>query len=82
MNPRINILSVEQMAPEVLKIEYEETTNITKNQPKLEIVPPSEFRFTPEAKTLENIDFVAHRKIVNLDYLRRREREGVFQHID
>lgn len=82
MNPRINILSVEQMAPEVLKIEYEETTNITKNQPKLEVVPPSEFRFTPEAKTLENIDFVAHRKIVNLDYLRRREREGVFQHID
>ena len=82
MNPRMNIVAVEQISPEVLKVEYEETTNITKNQPKLEVIPPSEFRFTPEAKTLENIGFVAHRKIVNLDYLRRREREGVFQHID
>lgn len=82
MNPRINLVSVEQVAPEILKAEYEETTNITKNQPKLEVIPPSEFRFTPEAKTLENIDFVAHRKVVNLDYLRRREREGVFQNID
>lgn len=82
MNPRINLISVEQVAPEILKAEYEETTNITKNQPKLEVIPPSEFRFTPEAKTLENIDFVAHRKVVNLDYLRRREREGVFQNID
>ena len=82
MNPRINVLSVEQIAPEILNVEYEETTNITKNQPKLEVIPPSEFRFSPEAKSLENIDFVAHRKIVNLDYLRRREREGVFQNID
>ena len=81
-NPNINILSVEQMAPEVLRIEYEETTNITKNQPKLEVIPPSEFRFSPEAKSLEDIGFVAHRKIVKLDYLRRREREGVFQNID
>ena len=82
MNPRINVLSVEQIAPEILNVEYEETTNITKNQPKLEVIPPSEFRFSPEAKSLENIDFVAHRKIVKLDYLRRREREGVFQNID
>ena len=81
MNPRINILSVEQIAPDVLNVSYEETTNITKNQPKLEVVPPSEFRFSPEAKSLDDIGFVAHRKVVNLDYLRRREREGVFQNI-
>ena len=81
-DPKINILSVEQVTPLILNIEYEEITNITKNQPKLEIVPPSEFRFSPEAKTLEDIQFVAHRKIVTLDYLRRREREGVFQRID
>ena len=82
MDPRINVLAVEQVAPDILKVEYEETTNITKNQPKLEVVPPSEFRFSPEAKSLDDIGFVAHRKIVNLDYLRRREREGVFQNID
>ena len=82
MNPNINVLSVEQVTPEILNVEYEETTNITKNQPKLEVIPPSEFRFSPEAKSLEDIGFVAHRKIVKLDYLRRREREGVFQNID
>ena len=82
MNPKINILSVEQIAPDILNVEYEEVTNITKNQPKLEVVPPSEFRFSPEAKSLDDVDFVAHRKIVNLDYLRRREQEGVFQNID
>ena len=81
-NPRINIVTVEQIAPDVLNVEYEETTNITKNQPKLEVIPPSEFRFSPEAKSLEDVGFVAHRKIVKLDYLRRREREGVFQNID
>jgi len=78
MNPRITVLTVEEKAPDVYEIEYEEITNITKNQPKLEVVPPSEFRFSPQAKSLENIDFVAHRKVVKLDYLRRREREGVF----
>ena len=82
MNPNLNMLSVEEVAPNILKIEYEEVTNITKNQPKLEVVPPSEFRFSPEAKSLDDVGFVAHRKIVNLDYLRRREQEGVFQNID
>lgn len=82
MNPRISINSIEEKAPDIYQVDYEETTNIVKNQPKLEVVPPSEFRFSPEAKSLEDIDFVAHRKIVKLDYLRRREREGVFSNID
>ena len=82
-NPRINILSVEELEPGVvIRVEYEEITNITKNQPKLEVIPPSEFRFSPQAKSLDDIQFVAHRKIVTLDYLRRREEEGVFQNID
>ena len=81
--PRINILTVEEIEPNVVvQVEYEEVTNITKNQPKLEVIPPSEFRFSPEAKSIDDIGFVAHRKIVTLDYLRRREEEGVFQNID
>lgn len=82
LNPKITITNIEEKAPDVFQVDYEEVTNITKNQPKLEVVPPSEFRFNPEAKSLEDVDFVAHRKIVKLDYLRRREREGVFQNID
>ena len=82
LNPRINIVSVEPKAQDLFQVDYEEVTNIIKNQPKLEVVPPSEFRFNPEAKSLEDVDFVAHRKIVKLDYLRRREKEGVFSNID
>lgn len=81
-NPKINVLTVEKVAPGIINIDYEEITNVTKNQPKLEVVPPSEFRFSPEAKNLNDINFVAHRKVVNLDYLRRREQEGIFQNID
>ena len=82
-DPKINVLTVEEIEPQIaIRVEYEETTNITKNQPKLEVIPPSEFRFSPEAKSLDDIGFVAHRKIVTLDYLRRREEEGVFQNID
>lgn len=82
LNPKITVTNIEEKAPDVFQVDYEEITNITKNQPKLEVIPPSEFRFNPEAKSLEDVDFVAHRKIVKLDYLRRREREGVFQNID
>lgn len=81
-NPKINVLAVAKLGPGAISVDYEETTQITKNQPKLEVIPPSEFRFSPDAKNLEDIDFVAHRKIVTLDYLRRREREGIFQNID
>ena len=81
-NPKVSIITVEEVAERVLKVQYEEITKVTKNQPVLEVVPPSEFRFSPDAKTLDNIDYVAHRKIVTLDYLRRREAEGIFQNID
>ena len=82
-DPKINVLTVEEIEPQIaIRVEYEETTNVTKNQPKLEVIPPSEFRFSPEAKSLDDIGFVAHRKVVTLDYLRRREEEGVFQNID
>lgn len=81
-NPKISISAVEKIAPGIIDVDYDEVTNVVKNQPKLEVVPPSEFRYSPEAKTLEDIGFVAHRKVVQLDYLRRREKEGVFINID
>ena len=81
-NPKIDINSVEKVAQGVIDVDYNEVTNVIKNQPKLEVVPPSEFRFSPEARNLEDVGFVAHRKVVMLDYLRRREKEGVFFNID
>lgn len=62
-------------------IEYDEV-HVTENYPVIERVPPSEFRFTPDASTINECKFVAHRKIVKGDYLKRKEKEGTYQNVD
>ena len=52
------------------------------NAPVLENMSPAELRFTPDGSTLAESKFVAQRKIVKGDYLKRKEREGVFQDVD
>ena len=55
---------------------------ITKaNHPVIEYLPASEFRFTPEAKSIQECKFVAHRKIVQGDYLFRKQDEGIYQNV-
>lgn len=55
---------------------------VTANHSIVEYLPPSEFRFTPEGTNIQDCKFVAHRKIVQGDYLKRKEQEGVYQNID
>ena len=52
------------------------------NQPIIEYMPPSELRYTPDSSNIQGAKYKAHRKIVTGDYLKRREREGVYQNID
>ena len=52
------------------------------NAPVVENMSPSELRFTPDGKTLQEAKFVAQRKIVKGDYLKRKEQDGVFQNVD
>ena len=66
---------------DLFKIEYDETI-IKANYPVIESLPPSELRFTPESNNLQNAKFVAHRKIVKGDYLKRKEQEGIYQNVD
>ena len=54
---------------------------IKTNNPMIEFLPASELRFTPEAKNLQEAKFVAHRKMVQGDYLFRKEEEGVYQNV-
>lgn len=54
---------------------------IKSNTPILENMSPSELRFTHETKDLHDAKFVAQRKIVKGDYLKRKEIEGVFKNV-
>lgn len=77
-NPKVNITKQEEVSPGVFQVEYDELTSLIRNQPKIETLLPNEFRYDPKAKTLDEADFVAHRKVVTADYLRRRVDEGVY----
>lgn len=77
----VKSVNVLKEAPDLAKITYDEV-EITANHPVLEYVPNAELRFTPDASKLENCKFVAHRKIVQGDYLKRKERDGIFEDVD
>lgn len=68
-------------APDLLKVVFDRIT-VTANYPVVEFMPPSELLFTPEAATLQECKFVAHRKVVTGDYLKRKEKEGTFRNVD
>ena len=59
-----------------------ETEEIDKNEPRLFNLPISEFRFSPDATSLEDADFTAHRKIVSLDYLRKQQQNGLYSNVE
>lgn len=59
-----------------------ERQEISKNQPRIMNLMASEFRFSPDALSLNDADFVAHRKIVTLDYLRKQQASGMYSHVD
>ncbi|RMD45741.1 MAG: poly(3-hydroxybutyrate) depolymerase [Aquificota bacterium] len=80
-DPSIEIVNVEDLGNGLFNAHFK-IKKITKNQPKLENIPPSEFIFSPDALKLEDSPFVAHRKVVTVDYLRRKEKEGIYKNVD
>ena len=53
-----------------------------KNLPKLENILISEFLYSPDAKNLEEANFVAHKKRVNMSYLHKMEKQGIYANVD
>ncbi|MDE7169586.1 MAG: hypothetical protein K2N67_05255 [Mucispirillum sp.] len=45
-------------------------------------MPHEEFLFDPNAASVDEARFIIHRKLVNFDYLKRKEKEGVYKNID
>lgn len=66
---------------DLLRVKFD-LVNVKVNQPIIENMSPSELRFTPEARDLHAAKFVAQRKNVRGDYLKRMEAQGVYQNVD
>ena len=82
-NGEIEITKMEPLhdnANRFYRLEFDRVV-IKTNNPVIEYLPASEFRFTPEAKSVQECKFVAHRKVVQGDYLFRKEEEGVYKNV-
>ena len=51
---------------------------LKKNQPVVEPVRVTDLRWSPEAKSLEEANFVAHKQTVTADHLRRQAHNGIY----
>lgn len=52
------------------------------NHPVVETVPNIEFYYDPDAKSLDDANFVIHHKPITVSYLRQQEKCGHFKNID
>lgn len=76
--PQIQIERIDQVASDLFNVTYT-ISHIIKNMPKIENLLLSELRFSPNCRFLAEAPFVAHKKRVTLDYLRRKEIEGMYE---
>ena len=54
-------------------------SRVLENRPVLEMVRPVDIRWSPGARTLHEANFVAQRKIVTADHLRRMAAKGIYE---
>ena len=77
--PDIEVLKVEPVENGVYVVVTYKLKKLTKNQPVFTNIPPNEFIYHPDASSIANATFVAHRKLVTADYLRRKAQEGLYK---
>ena len=68
-------------APDIIVVTFDKIT-VTANYPVVQYMSPDELRFTPDGRNVQDAKFIAHRKIVNGDYLKQKEAEGVYKNVD
>ncbi|RLI97986.1 MAG: hypothetical protein DRP00_03005 [Candidatus Aenigmatarchaeota archaeon] len=74
----IEIVKVEPTENNVYAIVTYKLKKIKKNQPVFTNIPPNEFIYHPDASNIKDATFVAHRKLVTADYLRKKVQEGIY----
>lgn len=81
----VEIVSTEFIGDDELRGSLYEVTykasTIKKNQPVISVLSSGEFLFDPTARNIEEAQFIIHRKIVTIDFLKRKENEGVYSNI-
>jgi len=75
----IEVVKIEPAENGVYAVVTYRLKKIKKNQPVFTNIPPNEFIYHPDASSIENATFVAHRKLVTADYLRRKAQEGLYK---
>jgi hypothetical protein len=75
--PVPDLMSIIGLAPPKSNVTWEET-EVTVNQPIIEVVRPSDIRFTPDGRTLAECSMVAHRQVTTVDQLRRDAKRGLY----
>ncbi len=82
LNQNVRIQKVE--GPDmfgILRVQYLSPYYI-KNAPVIENILVSELLYSSDAKSLEEANFVAHKKKVTMSYLREREQQGIYANVD
>lgn len=59
-----------------------DSTYYLKNAPKIENILCSDFLYSPYAKTIDDANFVAHKKRVTMSYLREMQKQGIYANVD
>lgn len=68
-------------APDIFVVTFDRIT-VTANYPVVQYMSPDELRYTPDGRNIQDAKFIAHRKIVNGDYLKQKEAEGIYKNVD
>ena len=76
----VSIVEAEPLEDGTVRVVYTSQKRI-KNQPKFETMSMDSIRFSPEAEDIEDCNFVAQVKWVTVDYLKRKEKEGLFKNV-
>lgn len=68
-------------APDIFVVTFDKIT-VTANYPVVQYMSPDELRYTPDGRSVQDAKFIAHRKMVNGDYLKQKEAEGIYKNVD
>lgn len=80
--PEITDLKIlEDYGNGLIKVSYK-VKYLKSNQPVLEHVPVWELLYIPDGRSLRECSFVAHRKTVTADYLRRMAQQGIYKNVE